>query len=75
MIVEHEIIEQIEDERNGRSLAWVCGLARQHGKDAPLRTLERMWREGYVVLYDDRGNVIASWHVKRFGARAMSLNV
>ena len=78
MIVEHEIIEQIEDEPNGRALVWVCRLARQHGKDSPLRILEQMWRAGYVALHDDRGNPIASWQCEaiwRAGDESERVNV
>ena len=61
MIVEHEIIEQIEEEPNGRSLAWVCDLARRLGKDDPLRVLEAMVEAGLISLTDERGRPLEPW--------------
>jgi hypothetical protein len=61
VIIEHEIIEQIEEEPNGRPLAWVCALARQLGRQMPLVMLEKMLRAGYLALHDDGGHQIAPW--------------
>lgn len=60
MIVEHEIIEQIDEDREGRPLGWVCSVARQHGTAHPLRLLEKMWRAGYVALQEPDGTPIAA---------------
>ena len=61
MIVEHEIIEQIEEEENGRPLAWSRDLIRGLGRADPLMVLQEMWRAGYVTLVDDTGRVLPPW--------------
>lgn len=78
MIIEHEIIEQIEEEPNGRPLAWVCALARQHGRTTPLLMLEQMWRAGSIALHDDEGQAIARWkceEIWRLGQESGAANV
>src|SRR5262245_25411509 len=78
MIIEHEIIEQIEEEPNGRPLDWVCALARQHGKKTPLLMLEQIWRAGYVALRDAEGPAIPRWkceEIFRLGQESERANV
>ena len=55
MIVEHEVIEQVEEEVRGRRLDWVCTLIRKLGRDDPFVVLRGMWRAGYVTLTDGAG--------------------
>ncbi len=61
MIAEHEIIEQIEEEPQGRPLTWLCDLIRRLGGDDPLVVLQGMWRAGYVTLVDEIGQVLPHW--------------
>jgi hypothetical protein len=61
VIVEHEVIEQIEGEQQGRLLSWVCSLIRTLGHDDTLSVLSAMWRAGKVLFADDSGNPIPSW--------------
>ena len=61
MILEHEIIEQVEVEAAGRTLEWVCALARQLGTIDPLTVLQQMWRAGYVSIRDDAGQEFQTW--------------
>ena len=76
MIVEHEVIEQIELEENGRPLPWVCDLIRRLGRSDPLVVLLGMWREGYLTLADDVGCEMPQWRcAEAFRARDESLAV
>lgn len=78
VIVENEVIEQIEDEPHGRSLAWVCSLIRTLGRDDPLIVLSGMWRGGKVLFADDSGNPVPSWRchdVLRTGDEAAAFRV
>jgi hypothetical protein len=61
VIVEHEVIEQIEDEPEGRPLAWLCDLIRRLGRSDPLVVLQGMWRAGHVTLVDDTGRALPQW--------------
>lgn len=61
MIVEHEVLEQIEEEVIGRALTWVCNLIRGLGRDEPMSILKEMWRAGSIALHDDAGQPMPSW--------------
>jgi len=61
VIVEHEVIEQVEEEASGRTLDWVCALIRNLGRDDPFVVLGGMWRAGYVMLADDAGQPLPDW--------------
>ncbi len=65
MIVEHEVIEQIEESADGRPLDWVCTLIRLLGKAAPLTVLEQMCRAGYITLADPCGDPLPVWRRER----------
>lgn len=65
MIVEHEIIEQIENEPHGRSLAWCSRLAGRLGAREPRVTLRAMWRAGYLELREADGFVMQPWQVEQ----------
>ncbi len=60
-VIEHEIIEQIEEEPQGRPLSWSCDYIRRLGRDDPLVVLQGMWRAGYVTLVDETGQVLPRW--------------
>ena len=64
MIVEHEIIEQIEEEPVGRTFAWCLAFAGEQGCSDPMTTLREMWRDGYVVLADADGAVLPDWRAR-----------
>lgn len=66
MIVEHEVIEQIEDEPNGRPFPWICDLVRSLGLGQPFVLLQGMWRAGYVALVDQEGQALADWKCSDF---------
>ena len=59
--VEVEVIEQIEEEDQGRSLAWVCDLIRGLSRDEPMAVLRGMWQGGYVGLLADSGEALPRW--------------
>lgn len=61
MIVEHELIEQIQDEEHGRSLQWVCDLLRDLGRSDPFLILDRMIGAEYLVLLDGDGRKLPPW--------------
>jgi hypothetical protein len=61
MIVEHEVIEQLEEEPIGRPIAWVCDLARRLGRSDPMTMLWRMWQAGYLAMADDAGHLLQTW--------------
>jgi hypothetical protein len=61
VIVEHEVIEQIEEEAQGRRLDWVCALIRGLCDKDPLPVLQGMWRAGLVALVDDEGPPLRDW--------------
>ena len=61
MIVEHEVIEQIEEEPNGRSIEWMCSFLRELGSTDPLVLLHNMWRAGYLAVDDESGLELKSW--------------
>lgn len=76
MIVEHEVIEQIEEEEHGRSLSWVCGLVRQLGRSDPMTVLQGMWQQGYLTLADEAGHEMPRWKcAESFRIRDESLAV
>ena len=60
MIVEHEVIEQIEEDEHGWSLDRVCALIRSHGKD-PFDVLDGMWRARLVVFRDSQGDALPDY--------------
>lgn len=55
-----EIIEQIEDEPRGRSLAWLCAFAASYGSD-PLRSIDTIRRTGHLAFVDERGHPLPAW--------------
>ena len=61
VILEHEVIEQIEDQTTGRPIEWV----RQHlatlGAGEPFLILREMWRAGYLKVVDDQGQELKPW--------------
>lgn len=61
MIVEHEVIEQLEEEDLGRPFPWVCDLIRSLGSERPLTVLQGMWRKGHVALVSAEGLVLPRW--------------
>lgn len=78
MIVEHEIIEQVEHEPRGRSLAWCVGLAGRLGRPDGLVLIEGMWRAGHVALAEPGGEVLPRWRAEeawREGATGEELMV
>ena len=61
VIVEHEIIEQIEEEPVGRPLKWCADLATSLGCADAMTTISQMWRAGYIALADLDGTVWPDW--------------
>ena len=61
MILEHEIIEQIEEESNGRPIVWVREFLVGLGANDPVLTLRQMWRAGYVQVVDETGQELKPW--------------
>ena len=64
MILEHEIIEQIEEEPVGRSLEWCVEFATGLGCPEPWTTLRQMWRAGYIALADAEGQILPEWRIE-----------
>ena len=64
MIVEHEIIEQIEEEPVGRPLKWCADLATQLGSPDAIKTISQMWRAGYVALASADGTPLPAWRIE-----------
>lgn len=64
MILEHEVIEQI-DEPTGRPIRWVCDLLRELGASDPVALLQAMWRAGYVAVVDDGGEQLQTWQCEQ----------
>lgn len=65
VIVEHEIIEQVEDEPRGRSIGWCAELAGQLGACDPLVTLREMCRAGHLQLVGTDGAVLQPWQAEQ----------
>ena len=61
MIVEHEIIEQIEEEPAGWTLSRVCRLISELGRSDAMRVLEQMRAAGHIALLDETGVRLAAW--------------
>ena len=61
MILEHEVIEQIQDEVNGRPIEWVRQLLTDLGSGEPILVLREMWRAGYLKVVDDKGQELKPW--------------
>lgn len=61
MVVEHEVIEQVEEEPSGRPLPWVCDMLRRLGQTEPMNVLLGMWRGGFVTFGDDAGREMPAW--------------
>ena len=78
MILEHEIIEQIEEEELGRPLAWVYDLVVHLGRADPFEVLRGMWRDGYIGFVRRDGSTPPGWkceQVLRSKDRTADLNV
>ena len=65
MIVEHEIIENIEDTDAGMPMPWVCKLIRSLGRDNPKVVLHGMWCGGHLSFVKD-GQPCKKWECKQF---------
>ena len=65
MIREHEVIEQIEEEPNGRPFNWVSELLTHLGAPDPLLVLQQMWRAGYLTLVDGSGQELKPWQCEQ----------
>jgi hypothetical protein len=65
MIVEHEVIEQIEEELNGWPIERVCQLLCDLGSSDPFVLLRNMWRAGYLVVVDDSGRELQAWQCEQ----------
>ena len=61
MILEHEVIEQIQHESNGRPIEWVRQLLTDLGAGEPTLVLREMWRAGYLKVVDDKGQEFKPW--------------
>lgn len=61
VIAEVELIEQIEDEMAGRSVAWVCELLVSLGKGSPFDVLDAMWEARYIDFIDGEGAAVPRW--------------
>ncbi|HJU74237.1 MAG TPA: hypothetical protein VJ717_10865 [Gemmatimonadaceae bacterium] len=61
MILEHEVIEQIEDEANGRAIEWVRNLLSDLGAGEPFLIIREMWRAGYLTVVDETGREVPRW--------------
>lgn len=78
MIVEHEVIEQIEDEPLGRDVAWICELIQSLGRDDPFQVLRGMWQAGYVQFVDREAHALPKWKCAAFfrnGILSCEMNV
>lgn len=64
MIIEHEIIEQIQDEPFGRPLDWCARFASELGARDPLATLRQRCRAGYLRLEDASGPPLPPWRLE-----------
>ena len=65
MIREHEVIEQIEDESNGRPIEWVRELLANLGAGDPFLVLREMWRAGYLKVVDENGRELKPWQCEQ----------
>lgn len=77
MIIEHEVIEQTEDNPNGRALPWVCDLIRSLGRPDPLIVVQAMVRAGYLTLADSNG-ALPAWRCAelfRLGSASEAIRV
>ena len=61
MIVEHEVIEQIEENADGQPISWVCNLIRSLGRDDPLVVLQGMLRAGHLTLVRPGEGTCSEW--------------
>ena len=61
MILEHEIIEQVEEGR--RPLARVLDLVRHHGREDAWAVVHALWQAGHVELTEETGARLPSWKV------------
>ena len=64
MIIEHELLEQIEDHDPPRSLEWACSLLSSLGKSDPLAVLQAMQRAGLIELRGSDGSWLAPWQAQ-----------
>lgn len=64
VIIEHELLEQIEDQAPPRSLEWACLLLASLGKTDPLAVLRAMHHDGLIDLRGADGAVLAAWQAR-----------
>ena len=77
MIIEHEVIEQAEEEPNGRGLLWICDLIRRLGREDPMVVVQAMVGAGYLTLADATG-ALPGWRcaeIFRVGSASDSIRV
>ena len=71
MILEHDVIEQIEEDPLGKTFTWVGALIRSLSEKDPFTVLHRMWRAGYIEFVTDDGETIPPWRTAQiFGSKA-----
>ena len=64
-MIEHEIIEQIEEEPVGRSLNWCIDFATGLGCPDSIATISQMWRAGYLAMADRHGKSLPDWKIEQ----------
>lgn len=65
MILEHEVIEQIEEQSNGRPIEWVHDHLTDLGARDPFLVLRGMWRAGYLKLVAEDGRELKPWECEQ----------
>lgn len=61
MIPEHEIIEQLMDEPDGRPVEKLLGALAPRSSEEVTRILKGLWRAGKVALASPVGALLADW--------------
>ena len=64
MILEHELIEQIEENPGGRPLAWACDFLRRHGREDPWPLLTALWTNSHLTVHTETGAVMPDWQCR-----------